>query len=109
VLPFSSLEPSQEPAITSAGGQPIACWDWQDNAVKFGGRVFCWKFLKAAVSFPLLGADFICHFAFIVDMAKFCVRTKNGHTSGLVAPPASSNFALLGVQPAAIGADYSMA
>jgi RNase H-like domain found in reverse transcriptase/Reverse transcriptase (RNA-dependent DNA polymerase)/Integrase zinc binding domain/Integrase core domain len=104
VIPFSSAEPAQGPALSSASGQPIACWGWQDTAVKFGGRVFRWRFLKAAVAFPLLGADFLTHFALSVDLAKFCVRTRTGRKFGLVAPPASSNFALLGVRPAANGA-----
>jgi hypothetical protein len=56
------------------------------------------------VAFPLLGADFLTHFALSVDLAKFCVRTRTGRKFGLVAPPASSNFALLGMRPAAVGA-----
>ena len=34
----------------------------------FGGRRFGWDFVMAAVSMPLLGADFLCAYRLLVDV-----------------------------------------
>jgi hypothetical protein len=104
VMPFSSDAPATGPAITSAAGKPIPCWGWQAAAVKFGGTVYQWKFLLAAVAFPLLGADFLASFKLVVDLHLFSVYKKGGKPVQMVAPPAASAFALMGVQPAAAAA-----
>jgi len=38
--------------------------------VSFGGRRFGWDFVMAAVSTPLLGADFLCAFNLLVDVTN---------------------------------------
>ena len=35
----------------------------------FHGRRFTWNFLLAAVSFPIVGVDFLRHFQLMVDSA----------------------------------------
>jgi hypothetical protein len=72
--------------------------------VKFGGTIYQWRFLLAAVAFPLLGADFLASFKLVVDLHLFRVYKKGGKPIQMVAPPAGSTFALMGVQPAAAAA-----
>jgi hypothetical protein len=86
-MPFSSDATATGPAITSAAGKPIPCWGWQAAAVKFGGTVYQWKFLLAAVAFPLLGADFLASFKLVVDLHLFSVYKKGGKPIQMVAPP----------------------
>jgi transposase InsO family protein len=100
VLPYTSSQPASGPAITTASGAPIPCWGWQQSAVSFGGHVFKWHFLLAAVAFPLLGADFLTHFRLVVDLYQFKVYSAGGPKLQLVAPPAGSSFSLVGVRPA---------
>jgi hypothetical protein len=88
VLPYKLAEPPSGPAISSASGQPIECWGWRKVAVNFGGRVFCWKFLPAAVAFPLLGADFLQRFALTVDLHNFYVWPEAGKPIKMEEPPA---------------------
>jgi hypothetical protein len=101
VLPYSSTQPANGPAITSASGAPIACWGWKQLVVVFGGRRFKWSFLLAAFAFPLLGADFLEHFALTVNLKEYVARVKESPPIKLVAPPAGSANALVGVRPAA--------
>jgi hypothetical protein len=104
VIPYSSCEPATGPAITSVAGKPIPCWGWRTMAVKFGATVYRWKFLLAAVAFPLLGADFLRSFRLVVDLHLFSVYSKGGKPIQMVAPPAGSTTSLIGVQPAAAAA-----
>jgi hypothetical protein len=78
VIPYSSSAQATGPAITSAAGKPIPCWGWRSMAVKFGSVVYKWKFLLAAVAFPLLGADFLRSFRLVVDLHLFAVYSKGG-------------------------------
>jgi hypothetical protein len=70
-------------------------------AVKFGGVVYKWKFLLAAVAFPLLGAHFLKNFKLVVDLHSISVYKRGGKPVQMVAPPVGSTFSLVGVQPAA--------
>jgi hypothetical protein len=76
VLPFSSDAPATGRAITLGSGKPIPCWGWQAVVVKFSGSVYQWKFLLAAVAFPLLGADFLASFKLVVDLHLFSVYKR---------------------------------
>jgi hypothetical protein len=104
VLPYSSSAQATGPAITSAAGKPIPCWGWRTMAVKFGTVEYKWKFLLAAVAFPLLGADFLRNFCLVVDLHLFAVYRKGGKHVKTVTPPAGSTASLIGVQPAAAAA-----
>ena len=44
-----------------------------DNSIQFGSRRFSWSFQLAPVSVPILGSDFLCHHALLVDVARACV------------------------------------
>ena len=76
VIPHSSSEQQSGPRITTANGKPIPCWGWTERAIKAGGRVFKWHFLKAAVSFPILGADFLQGFDLLVDLTEMSVGSR---------------------------------
>jgi hypothetical protein len=102
VIPYKSDAPATGPAITSAAGARIPCWGWRSAAVKFGTQSFTWRFLLAAVSFPLLGADFLRHFKLVVDLSQFCVYKRGGKPIKMVAPPAAGNFSLVGIRPAPV-------
>ena len=102
VLPYSSTEPANGPAITSANGTPIPCWGVKEHVLKAAGRSYKWTFLLAAVAFPILGADFLQQFDLLVDLKRG--RLINGGSPGFIqlkAPPINSVFATIGVQPAA--------
>jgi hypothetical protein len=71
--------------------------------VCFGGEQFRWRFLLAAVAFPLIGADFFVNFKLVMDLASFNVRTPAGKLLQLQSLPVGSAFALLSVQAAAAG------
>jgi transposase InsO family protein len=69
ILPFRSSSPQSGPRLTAANGRRIACWGHRRAAVILGGVHYSWKFLRAAVRFPILGADFLRHFNLLVDVA----------------------------------------
>jgi hypothetical protein len=100
VIPHKSSAPAEGPAITTASGTPIPCWGWYTETVKFGGRRFTWRFLLAAVAFPLLGADFLANFRMVVDLHNYCVNLGRDGQLQMVAPPAGNSFASVGVRPA---------
>ena len=68
VIPHQSSTPARGPPLRGAGGSTIRCWGSSTRAVKFGGHDFSWPFLKAAVQFPLLGADFLRANKLLVDL-----------------------------------------
>lgn len=56
------------PQMDAANGTPIRTYGTRYVEVCFGGRCFGWDFVMAAVSTPLLGADFLCAFNLLVDI-----------------------------------------
>ncbi len=68
VLPHSSVDPPSGPRIAAADGSQIPCWGWEDVDITCRGRRFSWRFLKAAVAFPLIGTD---HFMIIYQQVMF--------------------------------------
>ena len=102
VIPFSSPTPPKGPAISSASGVPIPCWGWCRRTLQAGGHSFDWFFLKAAVAFPILGADLLEEFDLMVDLKRLRLVRANGSFLKLQAPPIGSVFATIGVRPAQI-------
>lgn len=101
ILPYTSSLPPRGPKIMAADKSPIPCWGWREVKIRSGKRTFVWKFLLAAVAFPLVGADFLGFFKLMVDLAR--MRLQHGGqqwTIPLAAPPFGSLFAVIGVQPA---------
>jgi hypothetical protein len=57
LIPHSSNQPP--PSLIGPSGQPIRCSGEEQIHLRFSGRLFCWTFLKAVVSFPILAVDFL--------------------------------------------------
>jgi len=55
----STKPPAREPRLTGPNGLPIRCWGEEIRRLQFGGRTFQWPFLRADVSFAILGVDFL--------------------------------------------------
>ena len=67
VLPFSSTQRPSGPRIAAANGKAIPCWEWEERIVHTAGYQLVWKFLKAAVAFPLIGTGILGHYKLLVD------------------------------------------
>jgi hypothetical protein len=100
VIPHKCTEPPSGPNITAADGTPIPCWGWQSVTITAGGRIFRWRFLKAAVAFALIGSDFLSHFDLKVDLRRLQLIGGDGRVVKLQEPPRAGVFALYGVRPA---------
>ena len=59
ILHKSSEPKVRQPSLIGPGGQPIRCWGEERLQLQFSGRLFMWTFLKAVVTFPILGVDFL--------------------------------------------------
>ena len=60
LIPHKSSEPqARHPRLIGPGGQPIRCWGKERLQLQFSGRLFMWTFIKAEVTFPILGVDFL--------------------------------------------------
>ena len=100
VLPFTSSEPPFGPEISSASGTAIPCWGRVEWAIQTGSNTYVWNFLRAAVSFPILGADFLESFNLMVDLNQLRLVAEDGSALKLSAPPPGSTFAAIGIRPA---------
>lgn len=56
------------PPLTTANDAPIRTYGIKTVDLCFGGQRFTWDFVTADVSFPLLGADFLCAHRLLVDV-----------------------------------------
>jgi hypothetical protein len=56
------------PLLKAANGQRIRCWGSRRRCLKLSGLQYQWQFLQAAVSFPILGIDFLKNFGLLVDV-----------------------------------------
>ena len=70
LLPHHSGQPASGPRLTGADGESIACWGDQQVQLQFEGRPYRWRFLQAAVSFPILGADFLAAHELSVELHR---------------------------------------
>ncbi len=64
MLPHHSPAVATGPRITGPSGSVIPCWGELSLNVMFFGRKYSWTFLLAAVSFPIIGIDFLKHLTF---------------------------------------------
>jgi hypothetical protein len=74
------------PRLTAANGQRIRCWGSRCRSLRLAGQEFQWEFLQAAVSFPILGIDFLKHFELLVDVIgeKLVPRSSVPDSGGAV-------------------------
>ena len=99
LIPHSSSSPPSGPRLVSADEKPIACWGACTRTIRVAGRDFTWRFLLAAVAFPIVGADFLRSFKLMVDLAGMrLVHSQAGWHVPLTSPPAGSTFAAVGIQ-----------
>ena len=49
---------------------PLPCYGARVIPLCFGSQHFSWPFQLAPVSLPILGSDFLCHHAFLVNVAR---------------------------------------
>jgi hypothetical protein len=112
IFPHTSAATPSGPKLRGAAGQLIPCWGEKTFDLSFQGRHFSWTFLLAAVSFPIIGVDFLRHFKLMVDPAANalvdkCSRESFAMVSTLTAaatvdsgpPPAAQPAALLSYRP----------
>ncbi len=59
IMPWESSSLPSGPTLTAADGRLIPCWGERSFAVTIAGVVRRWDFLLAAVSFPIIGIDFL--------------------------------------------------
>ena len=95
--------------MRGAAGQPIPCWGERTLDLSFHGRKFSWTFLLAAVSFPIIGVDFLRHHQLMVDpqqthwwtgKVKSALRShQHPHRRPPPQSPASSVTSLLSHRP----------
>ncbi len=64
------FSPPSGPSLSGADGRRIPCWGERPFTVTIGGVPRQWQFLLAAVSFPILGVDFLRHHTLVVDVAN---------------------------------------
>jgi hypothetical protein len=82
---------SFRPQAERSGCQLIPCWDEKTLNLSFQGKHFTWTFLLAAVSFPIIGADFLRHFNLMVDTAANALVDKCSAESFALTAAASAD------------------
>ncbi len=70
ILPYSSSDVETGPAIMAADRSKIRCWGSVRRTLYVAGRQYTRVFLRAAVAFPILGADFLAAFDLMVDLKR---------------------------------------
>ena len=70
IIPLQSTAAAFGPAIMAADCTPILCWGSCRQTLTASGQKFRWSFLKAAVAFPILGANFLEAFDLKVDLKR---------------------------------------
>ena len=69
IYPFSSKAVPTGPTLFGPAGKLIPCWGERSISLQFNNKKFTWSFLLAAVSFPIIGVDFLRHFKLLIDPA----------------------------------------
>ena len=67
--PTPSASLSKTKLVTSSGS-PLPCFGAHAKPQCFGSWHFSWSFQLAPVSVPILGSNFLCHHALLVDVAR---------------------------------------
>jgi len=100
---WSGDTPAKEPRLIGPNGLPIRCWGEERRRRRFGGRTFEWDFLRADVSFPIQGVDFLCANKLLVDVAcKTLVDFSTGNRFSLTGRPSGHTTSIM--LPANLGA-----
>ena len=70
--------------LIAANGSRMLTYGYKTLQLSFAGSKCKWDFIVADVSTPIIGADFLANFNFLVDMANH--RLVNASTSNAAAP-----------------------
>jgi hypothetical protein len=70
IMPWKSSDTPAGPSLTAADGRRIPCWGEQSFTVTTGSVPRRRSFLLAAVSFPIIGIDFLRSHGLLVDVAN---------------------------------------
>jgi hypothetical protein len=86
IFPHHSHMKPFEPRLTAANGQRIRSWGSRRHFLRLAGQEYQWEFLQAAVSFPILGINFLKHFELLVDVIgeKLVPRSSVPDSGGAV-------------------------
>jgi hypothetical protein len=57
IVPSTSIADPSGSLLKGADGQPIPSWGFVSKTIRFQGKLFTAKFLRAAVAGPILGID----------------------------------------------------
>jgi hypothetical protein len=98
LVPHQSRAPTCEPRLVGPNGAAINCWGETTLQLRFSNRTFQWRFMHAAITFPILGVDFLRANNLLVDTAGCrlvdgntgdilrLTRQPSGHTASVVLP-----------------------
>jgi hypothetical protein len=101
VWPHSSSTPSSGPPLRGADGASISSWGRCSMAVTAGGRRFEWDFLQAAVSFTIVGIDFLRFFCLNLDFASSTLSDQQSKWAvKLMDPQSAADFSVIVPQQA---------
>jgi len=103
IIPHQSDEAESGPKIVAADSSPIKCWGSEERTIIAAGRPFTWKFVKAAVSFPIIGSDFLHYFNFRIDVRQKVLLGPGEIRIPLSSPTAGCTAAPVGAVPDAGG------
>jgi hypothetical protein len=96
VLPFRSASSPTGLPLRGTDGEKIDCWGTCRRAVHAGGRRFNMLFSKAALAFPILGADFLHQFDLILRVRKQLLYSAGGWSVSLTPfVPATTSFSVV--------------
>jgi hypothetical protein len=79
IMPWQSSAPPSGPCLSGADGRRIPCWGERSFTVTISGIPR--QFLLAAVSFPILGVDFLRHHSLVVDVANLRLSSPPSQVS----------------------------
>jgi hypothetical protein len=97
LIPHSSTLPlARQPRIIGPSGKPIRCWGEEWLQLRICGRLFAWTFLKAEVTFPILGVDFLRANRLSVSVAtNQLVDNSTGNTFHLIEQPSGHTASVM--------------
>ena len=73
VLPYFGNDPPCDKTLVAAIGSPIRTFGNKSVNVLINGQSYPWSFILAEVKRPLIGADFLRHYSFLVDVSRNCL------------------------------------
>jgi hypothetical protein len=85
IMPWQSVATPAGPSLSGADGRRIPCWGGRSFTVTIGGIPSQWVFLLAAISFPILGVDFLRHHSLLVEVANLRLSLSPAPVNAVIA------------------------